>query len=198
MFVIALAVLTVVGVSLALRFVPGAATAPDDPPNTPIALPIQSWAPVGTSTISPGETPGSLRVTFPERFWGGAHTEPAIGCDYTLTGSGRVLNGRGYGFAVRADLSSGRPVAQGFQYDPGLGGYRDTQYPNGDGGRVIKAPTDSGWHQFTMSVRGDRYEVRLDGALVADGPTKLTCGGLYLRIWDGGTAEFRDLTVTRG
>lgn len=196
--VIALVALAVVGVVVVLRFLPGATAPPGDPPPTSIALPIQSWTPVGTSTITPGDTPGSLRVTFPERFWGGAHTEPDVGCDYTLGGSGRVLNGRGYGFAVRADLSSGQPVAQGFQYDPGLGGYRDTQYPDGDGGRVIKAPTDSEWHQFTMSVRGDRYEVRVDGALVADGPTALTCGGLYLRVWDGATAEFRDLTVTAG
>lgn len=194
----AIALVAAVGVPLALRLASGATAPPANPPVTAIALPIQSWTPLGSSTITPGDTPDSFKVTFPERFWGGAHSEPDVGCDYTLGGQGRVVSGRGYGFAIRTDLSSGKPVAQGFQYDPGLGGYRDTQYPDGDGGTVIKAPTDLGWHQFTMSVRGDRYEVRIDGAQVAAGPTTLACGGLYLRVWDGAVAEFRDLTVTRG
>ncbi len=193
-----IAVVVAVGTVLAVRLVTGATAPPADPPVTSIALPIQAWTPVGSSTITPGATPGSLQVTFPERFWGGAHSEPDVGCDYTLAGMGRVVGGRGYGFAVRADLSGGQPVAQGFQYDPGLGGYRDTQYPDGDGGKVIQAGTDSGWHQFAMSVRGDRYEVRIDGTPVANGPTTLRCGGLYLRVWDGAVAEFRDLTVTPG
>lgn len=200
--VVLLAAVSGVGAALALRTFQATSNGSAPATTTPtapaaLALPYDSWKPIGTSAVTPGEAAGSLRVTFPQRFWGGVHTEPTgIGCDYTLTGSGRVISGRGYGFGIRADLTGAQPIAQAFQYDTGLGGYRITQYPDGDGGTVVKMPVDNGWHRFSMSVRGDRYEVRVDDVVTASGATNLTCGGLMLRVWDGGVAEFRDLAVT--
>lgn len=172
-----------------------AAQANAAPVEQPVALPRQAWSPVGESAIADGSTPGSFRVSSFDLSWGGVRSDPAVGCDYTLSGSARVVVGDGYGFAVRADLSSGTPVAQSFQYDPGAGGYRDTQYPNSEGGLVTPVGTDTGWHRFSMAVLGSRYEARIDDVVVGSGPTALSCGGLYLRLWRG-TAEFRDLTVT--
>ncbi|MGE3289138.1 MAG: protein kinase [Pseudonocardia sp.] len=175
---------------------PGTARTPDSAPSAAILLPRQAWSALGSSTIEAGDTPDALRVSYANAYWGGAYASPGAGCDYTFAGAARVVTGGGYGVAVRAAISEGQPTAQGVQYDPGAGGYRVMRYP-GDDGPIIGATTDSGWHRFAMSVVADRYEVRFDDVVVAAGQTTLPCGsGLYLRTWGGGTAEFRDLTVT--
>jgi hypothetical protein len=87
------------------------------------------------------------------------------------------------------------PTGQAFQYDPGAGGYRITQYPDSEGGTVKSSATDNEWHALSVTVKGDYYEVALDKIRVADGIVPSTGCGIYLREWSG-TSEFHNLTVT--
>jgi pimeloyl-ACP methyl ester carboxylesterase len=161
-----------------------------------VPLPRTAWSPVGDTEIRPGSRPDSFRVAFAGTFWGGARHDVAPGCDYVLSGSARILHGDGYGFAVRANLDAGDPIGQAIQYDPGLGGYRDTVYPDSEGGKVTSSKTDSDWHRITIAVLGGRYAASIDGKVVGQGRTALRCGGLFLRVWRT-TAEFRGMTMTR-
>jgi len=138
-----------------------------------------------------------MLVSFPGYYWGGVRHDAVPGCDYMFSRWGRMVDGdgeRGYGFAVRADLTHEEPIGRSFQYDPGVGGYRDTEYPDSLG-PSIPADTDLEWHRISVAVLSERYVEMVDDHVVASGHTTLACGGLYLRVWRA-TAEFRDLTVT--
>ena len=97
-----------------------------------------------------------------------------------------------YGVTVRADLTGENPVGRALQYE--AGGYRDTEYPDGEGGTLIAATTDGEWHWVDVAVLDSSYAVLVDGVPVAAGSTSLACGGLFVRVV-GGTAELRDLQV---
>jgi hypothetical protein len=102
----------------------------------------------------------------------------------------------GYGFGDRSAIDSGgTPHSQAVQYDPGVGGFRDTLYPeHSEDGAVEHATLDNGWHEISMEVVGDRYQASVDGRVIFTGTTPLTCGGLYIRIWRA-SIELKDLSV---
>jgi hypothetical protein len=178
---------------------PPPSTAPGTPlgriAGAPIPLSIGAWSAYGDVVISPGETSGSFRVSYPGTYWGGARHDAAPGCDYVLSGWARIVEGDVYGFTVRADLSQDAPIGRVFQYEVDVQDYRDTDLPDSEGGILIPSANDLSWHRISVAVLGDRYAESIDGTVVSSGTTPLTCGGLYLRIVRA-VAEFRDLTVT--
>jgi hypothetical protein len=175
-------------------------TGTHEAPYGSISLPLAKWTVVGNSQVRPGGSPASFVVTFDDYYWGGVRYDDAPGCNYVLRGEGRILDGdfeHGYGFAVRTSFNQGEPLGLAIQYDPGVGGYKDVEYPNdANRGTVTEAETDGNFHRIAIGVVGDSYVQHIDGVRVGSGITSIGCGGLYLKVWRG-TVEFRNLTVER-
>jgi hypothetical protein len=162
------------------------------------AVSFLGWTPFGGATATLTSA-SSFELAFDGTYWGGA-TYPFAGCDYTFSAGARLISGDGFGLAVRAALDAdGQPHSgPAFQYDPGAGGYRFTEYPDSEGGVVIAAATDTNWHTLAISVHGQSYVDYLDGQAVHSGATSAACaGGVLLRTWRSGV-EFRNLAVVPG
>jgi hypothetical protein len=161
-------------------------------PGAPLTL--EAWTPVGDSTIGAGSVAGAFVVRFDGTWWGGARYDDAPGCDYLLSGWARNIDSDTYAFTVRTTIQDDDVAGRAFQYDPGASGYRDTEYPDTEGGIITEADTDNAWHRLDMAVLGSTYAVMVDGVQVAYGETSSTCGGIFLRLVRG-SAEFLDMQV---
>ena len=164
-----------------------------------IALPVTAWTPVGGASITPRDN-GVFEVTYDPTYWGGVIAHANVGCNYQLSGQGRVLAGDGYGFSVYASIDSeGTPYGQGLQYDVGAGGYKDVQLPDGsESGAVHSAVTDNNWHTITIQILNGIYTSSVDGQVIFTGDMPATCtSGLFIRLWNSTDAEFRNLSVTQ-
>jgi cell wall-associated NlpC family hydrolase len=161
-------------------------------------LPASAWTPTGGATVTAPDASGTFSATFGGTYWGGLYAGVSVGCNYKIQGMALLEpGGSGYGFGVRAMVdSSGVPHSEGIQYDPGIGGYRDTLLPqDSETGNVIPTTLDNGWHEISVEVLGDQYRSSVDGTLIFSGTTPLICGGVFIRIWRS-TVELRDLSVT--
>jgi hypothetical protein len=165
-----------------------------------ISLPASAWRPVDDATISAESSDGSFSVSAEGTYWPGIIASPGgIGCDYVFSGEGQLVEpgDNGYAFVVRASMADGEPSGHGIQYDPGIGGYRDVEYPDeSETGTVIPVlALDGAWHTISVVASGQRYTESVDGQRVFSGTTSYACGGLYIRLWRA-RVRFANLTVT--
>lgn len=170
----------------------------DSTPGVAVALPASSWTTIGGASVSTPDMTGAFSATFTSTYWGGLYATPAAGCDYRFDGEAQLqTGGSGYGFGVRASIdANGVPHSEGIQYDPGIGGYRDTFLPdNSETGTITPTPLDNGWHEISVAVFGNRYVSMVDGKTIFSGTTLLSCGGVFIRIWRS-SVVLRDLSVT--
>jgi hypothetical protein len=157
------------------------------------------WKPVSGAGLQV-DANGVITVRYGPTYWGGMTTSTAGRCNYTFGGQARLVSGGGYSFGVRATIDTeGVPHAQTIQYDAGIGGYRDVALPErSESGLVSRARLDYAWHTVTVTVAGNRYIEAVDGKTIFQGSTTLPCGGLFVRLWNGTTAQFHGLYVLPG
>lgn len=110
---------------------------------------------------------------------------------------GSLKEQTGWGVAARVSIGAdGSLSGHGLQYDPGVGGYRDVDYPSNTG-PSSHMDTDGNWHRLAVTVRGQAYELRLDGRIVAQGALAQAVeseGGVFVRVWSGSSVELRNLS----
>lgn len=175
------------------------------------------WAPVQQTTMraDPG---GSLELTSPAGYmrWFGAYLPNPRLCDYSLSldarsvaESARALYGYGIapGVTVAAD---GIPVGEAVQYDRGFAALRYSDYPydsaDNQSGYIdpettfldgTSVPVNSQWHHWLIVVSGTTATVTLDNHQARSMHLAAACtGGIYLRVWNG-TADFRNITISK-
>jgi hypothetical protein len=165
-----------------------------------VALPVSAWAPFGGAIMSTVDAAGTFSTSFDSTYWGGVSAAPSVGCNYRFDGMADLVSegGPGYGFFVRGSIdSTGTPHGVGIQYDPGAGGYHDTLLPDGsESGTVTSTPLDNNWHAIVVEVVGNQYESFVDGKMIFHGTTSLTCGGVFIRVWNGAVVQLSRLSVT--
>jgi pimeloyl-ACP methyl ester carboxylesterase len=170
-------------------------------PGTAPASAPSGWTPLANTTITAGADPGGICVSSPALYWGGIYRSDVASADYTVSADGRLANGKGWGLAARTTIAAdGTVTGHAIQYDPGAGGYRDVDYPD-DSGPTTQASTDNGWHHLTITVQSMQYTERVDGTIVARGqlPQEAeNAGGALVRLWEGGSVELLNLTVSPG
>jgi hypothetical protein len=160
-----------------------------------VLLPSTTWRTVGGASLS-ASADGTLTVHYDPVYWGGITATTQGSCSYEFGGHARLAGGRGYSLGVRASIdATGTPHAQTIQYDAGMDGYRDAALPgSSESGPVVRATLDSNWHEIRVAVTAGTYRESVDGRVIFSGKTTLPCGGgLFIRLWGGTTAQFRDL-----
>jgi hypothetical protein len=187
--------------------------------------PTINWAPYRTDSISVFASQGGIRsVYYPYLRWAGYFIPlPDQLCSYQVTFFARELRpastpihaGWGYGLGVCDAIGPTEPKGFSFQYAL----YQQSQsetigefsvvylpnantYPNGVA-QGAPYPLDYGWHQWTLTVThnevqvyfDDDYKVAQQNLTGAGLPADCASSGVFMRVW-GGTAEFRDLSIT--
>lgn len=164
------------------------------------ALPV-GWGPLGATAVTAGGDPGGFCIHSDALYWGGITRSQVPGTDYSVEAQGRLAGGPGWGLGARVTVAAdGSVVGHAIQYDPGAGGDRDVDYPD-DTGPTMPAPTDSNWHDLTISVHGDQYQLNVDGHASGEGTLAQAtemAGGAFVRVWNGATVELRSLNVRSG
>jgi hypothetical protein len=199
-----------------IRTFPASARCAASPSNDATALPL-GWQRIGDARISRGGIPGSICLHSDQLYWGGIYNPTVPGCDYTISADGRLnAEEQGWGLAARTSIAAdGTVTGHALQYENvqgGRGNYRDVDYPS-DVGRWYPQLTDTAWHHLSETVRGDYYMLIVDDQKVAEGSLsswdqdyKLqseehhqaeTCGGVFVRMFSGGTVELQNLNITR-
>ena len=156
------------------------------------------WEPIGDTNVSASGC--SLNVSSEALYWSGAFLRRSLPNTYVVEGDARVGEGSsgGYGVVVGASFVEGEPRGFDFQYDIGAGGYRICDLPDSEGGTVVSAPVDHGWHHFRLTVTGATVQVEIDdrtiGTFTSTAPLDES-EGIYLRTWNS-QVELRNLTAT--
>ncbi|MBR7837259.1 hypothetical protein KDL01_28535 [Actinospica durhamensis] len=171
------------------------------PSDAAAASPPTGWSAVGPVTVTQGGDSGAFCITSATTYWAGIYLA-APGANYTVTVSGALENPvYGWGVAARATVSGNGTSVTGhaIQYDPGVGGYRDNDYP-GDSGPAIGAATDNEWHTLSITVDGSHYTESVDGRQIAAGTLPQAAeaaGGVFIRIWNGAAVELTTPVITK-
>ncbi|MFP5224291.1 MAG: HYR domain-containing protein [Actinomycetota bacterium] len=86
-----------------------------------------------------------------------------------------------------------------FDYLQSGGRYRLTRYLNGTeyAGPIVSAPTPSGWHRWTLVVRGTKVAAAVDGTHMATMQLPTSPGAMALGFWTwhNGVVSFDDVAV---
>ncbi len=133
--------------------------------------------------------------------------------DYIFEADARLLSGKGYALLFRAE---DHDRFYSFQYDPGLDPgkwllrlYRFVDFtvwpPVGyDVADPVECPVPTGyeqWHHLKVKVVGTQIECYIDGIEVFDvtdtDPSAPETGGIGLRTWAPGVAEFDNIVVLK-
>lgn len=155
------------------------------------------WQAVYGAQITAGADPGSVCITSTGHF-SGLDLPHTYRSDYSVSVRGRLTSASGtlgWGLAARAMLANGTVYGHAIQYDPGAGGYQDTDYPSTQA-VTYPASTDHNWHTLKVIVRGSQYTLKADGTTIAQGQLSETGDGAYIRVSNGGTVELNTPTVT--
>lgn len=168
------------------------------------ALP-PGWRIVGDVVVSAG-TGGGFCITSPQIHWAGIFY-PTTVCRYTVSLDGLITGANaGYGLGVAITFNkAGAPVGNALQYEVHPrgssgnwgSGEHNVLYPQ-DEAWLHPAATDNGWHHLTAIVGSGGYHFSVDGSIVAEGAQVNPCGGVFLRVWDGAVASFRNIDIQPG
>ncbi len=176
-------------------------TPPDScPSGAPAVSPPSGWAAVGPVTVTQGGDSGTFCISSSTTYWAGIYLAVSSK-NYTVTVSGALeAPVYGWGVAARASVTGAGAsvIGHALQYDPGVDGYRDNDYP-GDSGPSIGAATDNEWHTLSITVDAAAYSESVDGVKIAAGTLPQAAeatGGAFIRIWNGAAVELTTPVVT--
>ena len=188
------------------------------------APPIK-WVAYRTDSSSVFASQGGIHsLYYPALRWAGYFIPvPDQLCSYQVTFFARELRpasplihtGWGYGLGACNEIGRTEPKGFSFQYalyqqsrSETIGEFNVVYLPNANtypNGVTQGAPypLDYGWHQWTLTVVHNEVQVYFDDDykvaqqnLTGTGlPADCTSSGVFMRVW-GGTAEFRDLSIT--
>lgn len=132
-------------------------------------MPPTGWSAVGSVAVTKGSDTRGVCVTTQMLYWAGlVHPAPSAGANYTVTVEGRLQPGTlGWGVAARASVSAASAVGHAVQYDSGIDGFRDVDYPPSDIGPTYAHLNDAGWHLAAIVVQGSTYTQTIDGVQIA-------------------------------
>lgn len=175
------------------------------------------WTPVQQTTMRDGPD-GYLQLTTPPGYmrWFGAYLANPRLCDYRLSLDARSVaepSGAPYGYGIApgvALFADGVPQGEGVQYDRGFKALRYPDYPydsaDDQSGYIdpessfldgAPVPINSQWNHWLIVVSGTNAMVQLDNQAARSLHLTSACtGGIYLRAWNG-TAEFRNITISK-
>jgi hypothetical protein len=176
-----------------------------------------NWTPVQQTTMRAGPD-DSLQLTTPTGYmrWFGAYLPNPRLCDYRLSIDARSVaepSGALYGYGIAPGVTiaaDGIPQGEGVQYDRGFKALRYPDYPfdsaDNQSGYIdpessfldgVPVPINSQWNHWVIVISGTTATIQLDNHLARSLHLTSACtGGIYLRVWNG-TAEFRNITISK-